>query len=98
MRRQASAIAKSSDQSPGTRWLALCRRGTEGLPHCGRLLRLSLFQVLPSAWRWVLLPAHAHPGVMIVELSVPASVVALNMVALPILFAPAARADRAPLR
>lgn len=69
----------------GTRWLPFADAATAGLP-LGRLLRLSLFQ-LSVGMAMVLLTGTLN-RVMIVELGVPASVVAF-MVALPILFAPA---------
>jgi BCD family chlorophyll transporter-like MFS transporter len=69
----------------GVRWLPFADVATEGLP-LPRLLRLSLFQV--SVGMAMVLLTGTLNRVMIVELSVPASVVAV-MVALPILFAPA---------
>lgn len=84
MRQAGSAIARAWTKV-GTRWLPFADAATEGLP-LGRLLRLSLFQV--SVGMALVLLTGTLNRVMIVELSVPASVVAL-MVALPILFAPA---------
>ncbi len=68
-----------------TRFLPFADAATEGLP-LGRLIRLSLFQV--SVGMAMVLLTGTLNRVMIVELSVPASVVAA-MVALPIVFAPA---------
>lgn len=68
----------------GTRFLPFADAATTGLP-LGRLLRLSLFQV--SVGMALVLLTGTLNRVMIVELAVPASVVAI-MVALPILFAP----------
>jgi MFS transporter, BCD family, chlorophyll transporter len=68
----------------GVRWLPFADAATQGLP-LPRLLRLSLFQV--SVGMAMVLLTGTLNRVMIVELGVPASVVAF-MVALPILFAP----------
>jgi BCD family chlorophyll transporter-like MFS transporter len=68
----------------GVRFLPFADAATTGLP-LSRLLRLSLFQV--SVGMAMVLLTGTLNRVMIVELSVPASVVAF-MVALPILFAP----------
>ena len=68
----------------GTRFLPFADAASEGLP-LGRLIRLSLFQVTVGM-AMVLLTGTLN-RVMIVELGVPASVVAF-MVALPIVFAP----------
>ena len=84
MRQSGSLIARAWI-AVGTRWLPFADAATEGLP-LGRLLRLSLFQV--SVGMALVLLTGTLNRVMIVELSVPASVVAA-MVALPILFAPA---------
>ncbi len=69
----------------GTRFLPFADAATPELP-LGRLIRLSLFQV--SVGMAMVLLTGTLNRVMIVELGVPASVVAF-MVALPILFAPA---------
>lgn len=69
----------------GIRWLPFADAASDGLP-LAKLLRLSLFQV--SVGMAMVLLTGTLNRVMIVELGVPASVVAL-MVALPILFAPA---------
>lgn len=69
----------------GTRFLPFADAASEGLP-LGRIIRLSLFQV--SVGMAMVLLTGTLNRVMIVELGVPASVVAL-MVALPIVFAPA---------
>ena len=68
----------------GTRFLPFADAASEGLP-LGRLLRLSLFQI--SVGMAMVLLTGTLNRVMIVELGVPASVVAF-MVALPIVFAP----------
>lgn len=68
----------------GVRWLPFADAATVGLP-LSRLLRLSLFQI--SVGMALVLLTGTLNRVMIVELGVPASVVAF-MVALPILFAP----------
>ncbi len=68
----------------GTRFLPFADAASPGLP-LPRLLRLSLFQV--SVGMAMVLLTGTLNRVMIVELWVPASVVAV-MVALPILFAP----------
>jgi BCD family chlorophyll transporter-like MFS transporter len=67
-----------------TRWLPFADAASEGLP-LGQLLRLSLFQVSVGMASVLLLGTLNR--VMIVELSVPALVVAL-MIALPVLSAP----------
>jgi MFS transporter, BCD family, chlorophyll transporter len=64
----------------GVRWLPFADAATQGLP-LPRLLRLSLFQV--SVGMAMVLLTGTLNRVMIVELGVPASVVAF-MVALPI--------------
>jgi BCD family chlorophyll transporter-like MFS transporter len=69
----------------GTRFLPFADAASEGLP-LSRLIRLSLFQV--SVGMAMVLLTGTLNRVMIVELGVPASVVAF-MVALPIVFAPA---------
>jgi len=69
----------------GSRFLPFADAATEGLP-LPRLLRLSLFQV--SVGMAMVLLTGTLNRVMIVELGVPATVVAA-MVALPILLAPA---------
>ncbi|MGF7162914.1 BCD family chlorophyll transporter-like MFS transporter [Rhodoligotrophos appendicifer] len=68
----------------GTRFLPFADAASDGLP-LGRLIRLSLFQV--SVGMAMVLLTGTLNRVMIVELGVPASVVAF-MVALPIVFAP----------
>jgi MFS transporter, BCD family, chlorophyll transporter len=70
--------------SLGTRFLPFADAATPELP-LSRLLRLSLFQV--SVGMALVLLVGTLNRVMIVELGVPASLVAI-MVALPILFAP----------
>jgi BCD family chlorophyll transporter-like MFS transporter len=67
-----------------TRWLPFADAASEGLP-LGQLLRLSLFQVSVGMASVLLLGTLNR--VMIVELSVPAFVVAA-MIALPVLSAP----------
>jgi BCD family chlorophyll transporter-like MFS transporter len=67
-----------------TRWLPFADAASEGLP-LGQLLRLSLFQV--SVGMATVLLLGTLNRVMIVELSVPALVVA-TMIALPVLIAP----------
>ena len=67
-----------------TRWLPFADAASEGLP-LGQLLRLSLFQV--SVGMATVLLLGTLNRVMIVELSVPALVVAA-MIALPVLIAP----------
>jgi MFS transporter, BCD family, chlorophyll transporter len=68
----------------GSRFLPFADAATDGLP-LSRLLRLSLFQV--SVGMAMVLLTGTLNRVMIVELGVPATVVAV-MVALPILLAP----------
>jgi BCD family chlorophyll transporter-like MFS transporter len=68
----------------GTRFLPFADAATPDLP-LGRLLRLSLFQV--SVGMALVLLLGTLNRVMIVELGVPASLVAV-MVALPVLYAP----------
>jgi len=68
----------------GTRFLPFADAASDALP-LGRLLRLSLFQV--SVGMALVLLTGAINRVMIVELGVPAWLVAL-MVALPLVFAP----------
>lgn len=84
MRRTGASMAQAWMRL-GTRFLPFADAATAGLP-LGRLLRLSLFQI--SVGMAMVLLTGTLNRVMIVELSVPASVVAI-MVALPILFAPA---------
>ena len=67
-----------------TRWLPFADAASEGLP-LGQLLRLSLFQVSVGMATVMLLGTLNR--VMIVELSVPALIVA-TMIALPVLIAP----------
>ena len=68
----------------GTRFLPFADAASQGLP-LSRLIRLSLFQV--SVGMAMVLLTGTLNRVMIVELAVPASIVAI-MVALPIVFAP----------
>ncbi|MFN4024779.1 MAG: BCD family MFS transporter [Hyphomonas sp.] len=68
----------------GTRFLPFADAASETLP-LGRLLRLSLFQV--SVGMAIVLLSGTLNRVMIVELGVPAWLVAL-MIALPLVFAP----------
>jgi BCD family chlorophyll transporter-like MFS transporter len=68
----------------GIRFLPFADAASDGLP-LSRLIRLSLFQV--SVGMAMVLLTGTLNRVMIVELSVPASIVAF-MVALPIVFAP----------
>jgi len=68
----------------GSRFMPFADAASEGLP-MGQLLRLSLFQVSVGMAAALLLGTLNR--VMIVELSVPATVVAL-MIALPVLIAP----------
>ena len=68
----------------GTRFLPFADAATEDVP-LSRLLRLSLFQV--SAGMSLVLLVGTLNRVMIVELGVPASLVAV-MLALPLIFAP----------
>ena len=67
-----------------TRWLPFADAASEGLP-LSQLLRLSLFQV--SVGMATVLLLGTLNRVMIVELSVPAVIVAV-MIALPVLIAP----------
>ena len=71
-------------RSIGTRYLPFADAATPELPF-GRLLRLSLFQV--TVGMAVVLLIGTLNRVMIVELAVPASLVAI-MVSLPLVFAP----------
>ncbi len=68
----------------GARWLPFADAATPQLP-LSRLLRLSLFQI--SVGMALVLLVGTLNRVMIVELGVPASLVAL-MIALPVVFAP----------
>ena len=68
----------------GAKWLPFADAGSTGLP-LAQLLRLGLFQVSVGMASVLLLGTLNR--VMIVELSVPATVVAL-MIALPVLSAP----------
>ena len=67
-----------------TRWLPFADAASEDLP-LSRLLRLSLFQV--SVGMALVLMVGTLNRVMIVELGVPASLVAI-MISLPVVFAP----------
>jgi len=71
-------------QSVGTRFLPFADAATADLP-LGRLLRLSLFQI--SVGMAAVLLTGTLNRVMIIELGIPASLVAL-MIALPVLAAP----------
>jgi len=71
-------------QTVGMRFLPFADAATPDLP-LGRLLRLSLFQI--SVGMAAVLLTGTLNRVMIVELSIPASIVAL-MIALPVLAAP----------
>ena len=77
-------LRKRQLQSLPATWLPFADAASEGLP-MGQLLRLSLFQV--SVGMATVLLLGTLNRVMIVELSVPASVVAM-MIALPVLSAP----------
>lgn len=77
-------IPRATVKSLTLRWLPFADAATEGLP-LGQLLRLSLFQV--SVGMATVLLLGTLNRVMIVELSVAASVVAF-MIALPVLVAP----------
>mgnify|MGYP000580546007 CR=1 FL=1 len=77
-------VPKSSIKALTIRWLPFADAASEGLP-LGQLLRLSLFQV--SVGMATVLLLGTLNRVMIVELSVAASVVAF-MIALPVLVAP----------
>ncbi len=77
-------VPKSSIKSLTVRWLPFADAASEGLP-LGQLLRLSLFQI--SVGMAMVLLLGTLNRVMIVELSVAASVVAF-MIALPVLVAP----------
>ncbi|MDP2081499.1 MAG: PucC family protein [Pseudotabrizicola sp.] len=68
----------------GTAWMPFADAASEGLP-MGQLLRLSLFQV--SVGMATVLLLGTLNRVMIVELSIPAMLVAL-MIAIPVLVAP----------
>jgi len=82
VRRRASWLA-----TLGPRFLPFADAASEDLP-LSRLLRLSLFQV--SVGMALTLLVGTLNRVMIIEMGVPAALVAI-MVALPILFAPCAR-------
>ncbi len=77
-------LRKKDVQKLSMSWLPFADAASEGLP-MGQLLRLSLFQV--SVGMATVLLLGTLNRVMIVELSVPASVVAV-MIALPVLVAP----------
>lgn len=77
-------VPKSAIKGLTLRWLPFADAASEGLP-LGQLLRLSLFQV--SVGMATVLLLGTLNRVMIVELSVAASVVAI-MIALPVLVAP----------
>jgi len=77
-------LPKSAFRNLTTRWLPFADAASEGLP-LGQILRLSLFQV--SVGMATVLLLGTLNRVMIVELSVAASVVAF-MIALPVLVAP----------
>ncbi|MCC5860673.1 MAG: PucC family protein [Gammaproteobacteria bacterium] len=84
MKQSLSRKAVSLWVNLGPRFLPFADVATDELP-LSRLLRLSLFQV--SVGMCLVLLAGTLNRVMIVELSVPASLVSV-MIALPILFAP----------
>ncbi len=77
-------IPKAMFAQLGTRWLPFADAASEGLP-LSQILRLSLFQI--SVGMATVLLLGTLNRVMIVELSVAASVVAF-MIALPVLVAP----------
>ena len=77
-------IPKSSIRNLTLRWLPFADAASKGLP-LGQLLRLSMFQI--SVGMATVLLLGTLNRVMIVELSVAASVVAF-MIALPVLVAP----------
>jgi MFS transporter, BCD family, chlorophyll transporter len=77
-------IPKSLFKSIGTRWLPFADAASDDLP-LGQILRLSLFQVAVGMATVLLLGTLNR--VMIVELSLAASIVAV-MIALPVLIAP----------
>lgn len=77
-------IRKAHIAALGAKWLPFADAGSTGLP-LAQLLRLGLFQVSVGMASVLLLGTLNR--VMIVELSVPATVVAL-MIALPVLSAP----------
>jgi MFS transporter, BCD family, chlorophyll transporter len=77
-------VPKSAIKGLTLRWLPFADAASEGLP-LGQLLRLSLFQI--SVGMATVLLLGTLNRVMIVELSVAASVVAC-MIALPVLVAP----------
>jgi len=77
-------LRKKHIQQLGPGWLPFADAASEGLP-LGQLLRLGLFQV--SVGMATVLLLGTLNRVMIVELSVPAMIVAL-MIALPVLSAP----------
>jgi BCD family chlorophyll transporter-like MFS transporter len=77
-------LRKKHIQQLGPGWLPFADAASEGLP-LGQLLRLGLFQV--SVGMATVLLLGTLNRVMIVELSVPALIVAL-MIALPVLSAP----------
>lgn len=77
-------IRKKHIAALGAKWLPFADAGSQGLP-LAQLLRLGLFQVSVGMAQVLLLGTLNR--VMIVELSVPATVVAL-MIALPVLSAP----------
>jgi MFS transporter, BCD family, chlorophyll transporter len=83
MNRVSSAFVKGLTRI-GPRWLPFADAATPELP-LGRILRLSLFQI--SVGMATVLLVGTLNRVMIVELNVPAWIVAL-MVSLPFLFAP----------
>ncbi len=77
-------VRSSQIKQLGARWMPFADAASDGLP-LGQLLRLGLFQV--SVGMATVLLLGTLNRVMIVELSVPASVVAL-MIALPVISAP----------
>ncbi|MFM1862524.1 MAG: hypothetical protein RLZ26_1046 [Pseudomonadota bacterium] len=77
-------LTRGQMQGLAARWLPFADAASEGLP-LGQLLRLSLFQV--SVGMATVLLMGTLNRVMIVELSVPSTIVAL-MIAIPVLIAP----------
>ena len=77
-------LTRGQMQGLAARWLPYADAASEGLP-LGQLLRLSLFQV--SVGMATVLLMGTLNRVMIVELSVPSTIVAL-MIAIPVLVAP----------
>ena len=93
-RSRHAGLARALARASGTRFLPFADAASAELP-LGRLLRLSLFQV--SVGMALVLLIGTLNRVMIVELGVPAWLVAL-MVALPLRVRAVARPGRLPLR